>query len=292
MTRSKRYRLISLDRLVCFICVIGLVPALMAAIVSPLHAEMIDGIVAVVDDNIIMMSQLRARMDTLDADYKDKAAQRQVLRLMIEDMVVEKSYASMGFLAIAPERIDALTKSSGMDERDARLYLMKQGLMDMMVKSRVVVTDRMLNEYYGSHGEYSGNESLRLKQIIVMDNPQKVKQAMSALDNGEQFDKVALEVSDVLAGNKADIGWVAIENLSENTGKALEKAKPGEIIGPVKGPQCTFIFKVVDRKVRGKKAFDETRQKIMEQLQAKYQREAFNYWLNTMMSEHFIGVYL
>ena len=36
----------------------------------------------------------------------------------------------------------------------------------------------------------------------------------------------------------------------------------------------------------------ELRDEIIEKLQSKYQQEAFQHWLDKMMSEYFIGVYI
>ena len=57
---------------------------------------MIDGIVAVVDNRIILDSDLRRKMDELGAPLDSREAERQVLELMVEDIVIEKIYKSFG----------------------------------------------------------------------------------------------------------------------------------------------------------------------------------------------------
>ena len=131
------------------------------------RAEMIDGIVAVVDDTIIMVSDLEERMEELDAPKNNKNAERQVLELMVEDIVVKKIYDSLGLPPVGEDEAEDLVKKSGMSRRDAESYIRKAALMDMMVRSRVVVTENMIRNYYESQEQYRGKESVHLNQILI-----------------------------------------------------------------------------------------------------------------------------
>ena len=256
------------------------------------RAEMIDGIVAVVDDTIIMVSDLQERMEELGAPMNDKNAERQVLELMVEDIVVKKIYDSLGLPPVGEDEAEDLVKKSGMSRRDAESYIRKAALMDMMVRSRVVVTENMIRNYYESQEQYRGKESVHLNQILIRGDGAKAAKARAELDAGRPFAEVAKQYSDVLSSGGADIGWVAVADLSEEVSRALSTTEPGDIVGPLSMNGYQAIYQLVERGVHREKSLSEVRDEIADTLQKKHQLEAFNHWLKKMMSEYFIGIYL
>lgn len=256
------------------------------------RAEMIDGIVAVVDDTIIMVSDLQERMEELGAPMNDKNAERQVLELMVEDIVVKKIYDSFGLPPVGGDEAEDLAEKSGMSRRDAESYIRKAALMDLMVRSRVVVTENMIRNHYEGQEQYRGKESVHLNQILIRGDEAKAARARAELNAGRPFAEVAKQYSDVLSSGGADIGWVAVADLSEEVLHALSAAKPGDIVGPLAMNGYQALYQLLERGVYREKPLSEVREEITETLQKKYQLEAFNHWLKKMMSEYFIGIYL
>jgi len=259
---------------------------------GPARGEIIDGIVAVVDDKIIMVSDLKERMESLGAPPNDKKAERQVLELMVEDIVVKKIYDSLGLPPVGEKEAENLAEQSGMDIVDARSYIRKATLMDMMVRSRVVVTENMIRAYYENQPQYRGRDSVRINQILVKEDRTKAGQARAELDEGRPFAEVAKKYSDVLSSGSADIGWVAVADLSDEVRGALSPAKPGDIVGPLSMNGYLVIYQLMDRGVHGGKSLEDARDEITATLQKQHQLEAFDHWLKKMMSEYFIGIYI
>ena len=227
------------------------------------HGEMIDGIVAVVDDTIIMVSDLQERMEALGAPPNDKMAERQVLELMVEDIVVKKIYDSLGLPPVGDREAEDFSKKSGMIRTD-----------------------------YESQEQYRGKESVHLNQILIRGDETRTARARAELDSGQPFVEVAKRYSDFMVSGGADIGWVAVTDLSEEVSRALSTAKPGDIVGPLSMNGYQAIYQLVERGVHSEKPLNEVRDEITATLQKKYQLEAFDHWLKKMMSEYFIGVYL
>ncbi len=259
---------------------------------SRARAEMIDGIVAVVDDTIIMVSDLQERMEVLGAPEDDKNVERQVLELMVEDIVVKKIYDSLGLPPVGDDEAEDFAKKSGMSRQDAESYIRKAALMDMMVRSRVVVTENMVRNYYETQEQYRGKESVHLNQILIRGDEAKAARARAELDAGLPFAEAAEQYSDVMASGGADIGWVAAADLSEEVSGALSTAEPGDIVGPLSMNGYLALYQLVERGVHREKPLSEVKHEITATLQKKYQLEAFNHWLKKMMSEYFIGIYL
>ena len=216
---SKRFRS-AVSILVCL--------ALVAIAGGGAHAEKIDGIVAVVDDTIIMVSDLEERMKELGAPADSKKVERQVLELMVEDIVVRKIYTSLGLPPVSEQEAQDLSEKSGMTVRDAGSYIRKAALMEMMVRSRVVVTENMIRNHYENQPQYRGRDSVRLNQILIRKDSAKAARALDELNAGKPFAEVAGRYSDVLSSGSADIGWVAVEDLSEELRASMKAEKPGD----------------------------------------------------------------
>ena len=115
---------------------------------------------------------------------------------------------------------------------------------------------------------------------------------MDELASGKRFEDVAASHSDLLVDGSPDIGWVAVKDMAKEVRDALENAKKGDIAGPVQAGDAILIFEVVEQGSSGGKPLEEVRDEIIEALQEKYRKEAFDHWLGMIMADHYIGVYL
>ncbi len=257
------------------------------------RAEKIDGIVAVVDNAIIMNSDLHKKMAELGAPMASRTAEKQVLELMVEDIVIAKIYKSMGLPPVGDNEAQAFAESQKVSLETAKSYIMKSALMDIMVKSKVVVTGNMIRNYYLSREEYQGENAVHLRQILVTGDGSKVESALKELESGGDFEEVAKKYSDVLSSGTSDIGWIPIDDLSEEIRNGVSNAGPGDIIGPITvGADRQALYQFVEKGFSGQKSLDEVRDEIADILEKKYQQEAFSHWLQKMMSEYFIGIYI
>jgi hypothetical protein len=280
----------TLKSLSFFFLMIGVIQV--SSVLSPAHADMIEGIVAVVDNSVIMYSDLVKKMDALGAKSHDQATARQVLQLMVEDMLIKKVYRAMSLPEVDLKQAEEVSKSMKIDVESAKTFIMKSTLMEIMVKSRVVVTEAMIHTYYENNKQYAGKDSIHLKQILINKDSAKAEQALQEIRKGESFDDAAKKYSDVLASGSADIGWVSLNDLAEEAHKVLEPAKPGDIVGPVTLGNKILIYQAVERGVAGGRPFEEVRDEIVDTLQVKYRNEAFEHWLKMVMAEHYIGIFI
>lgn len=265
---------------------------LLAVMCPPAQGEMIDGIVAVVDDTVIMYSDVTKKMAELGAKEFDRSSARQVLQIMIEDAVVSKVYRQMGMQPVDLRHAEQVAREMNIDVASARSMIMKTTLMELMVKSRVVITESMIRDYHALSKAYAGTESVHLKQILIKGDAEKARKAMGEITSGRTFDEVAGTYSDLLISGSADIGWVAVSDLAPEARKAIESAGKGGVAGPVEIGDSILIFQVVEQGTSGGKPIEEVKEEIVQALQDKYRKEAFEHWLNMIMADHYIGVYL
>jgi parvulin-like peptidyl-prolyl isomerase len=184
------------------------------------QAGVADRIVAVVNDEVITLSELNGAFDPyrakLEAAYegqaRDKAlaeARETLLNRMIDALLMQQESRKTGIVVREEEvagAIKDLLARSNLSQEDFRKGLAKEGttleayrkeirdqlmrikLIRRDIKSRVAVTDEEIGEYYRKHREdYEGKESVRIKQILFplpKEEDQAVREKLRA-DAGE-----------------------------------------------------------------------------------------------------------
>ena len=268
---------------------IKLFALLMFCLGGAAQAAMLEGTIAVVDDQVILMSQLKTRMTHLKLDPADPGAAQQVLAQMVRERIIAQAYTELGLPAPSSAQVADVVAQTGAAPEEASAYLMQMQLMNMMVGSRVVVTDRMIKAYYDSHSEYVGQESLKLRQAVCRDEASALA-ARKSLKAGQDF-------SAVLAASGADpklaeVGWVGLGELAAEAGKALKKARKGDVVGPVQLRDTWLVYSVEDRALNGGRQLEEVRAEIAKTLDDQHRQAAFEYWYTSTIGQRYVGVYL
>ena len=262
---------------------------LVLLLAGPLGATMLEGTVAVVDDQVILMSQLKQRMLQLKLDPADAALAEQVLAQMVRERIIAEAYAEFGLPAPSAAQVSDVVAKTGASQEEASAYLMQMQLMNMMVGSRVVVTDKMIKDYYASRSEYVGQESLKLRQLVCGDEAAAAA-ARKSLKSGKDF-------ADVLTASGADpqlteVGWVGLNELASEAAQALKKAKPGDVVGPVQLRDTWLVYLVEERDLHGGRQLEEVREEIVRTLDDQRRQAAFEYWYSSTIAQRYIGLYL
>jgi len=187
----------------------------------PVHAVIVDRIVAVVNDTLITQSDLNSTFEPIrkriaaqtsgeERESALKKAQEGMLNRMIDDILIEQEAARLG-IKIPDEdvtgAIENILAQKNLTMNDFEKILEKEGMSlegykkevkTQMIRSKVVrrelrtaiaVTDEEIGEYYIKHrAEYEGQQAVRIKQIVLLfpeklddDIKQKLKGDMEAI---------------------------------------------------------------------------------------------------------------
>lgn len=174
----------------------------MIAMIVPASAgaEVADRIVAVINDDIITLSELNAAfspyMARIEAQYKGTEKERivsegkkTILDRLVDHMVVEQESKKSGITVkdeevmnvikniladrklLFPDFLKSLEKE-GMTldayKKDLKEQLLRQRLIRREVQSKIVISDEEIGEYYTQHrDDYEGKEAVRIKQILL-----------------------------------------------------------------------------------------------------------------------------
>jgi peptidyl-prolyl cis-trans isomerase SurA len=164
------------------------------------EAQVVERIVAVVNDEVITLSELNAAFEPyqakLVATYTGAARERALtetktvlLNRMIDNLLMEQQ-ARKAKIVISDEDVNNAIKSllerrnisqedmrKALEQEGATMEAYKKGVLDQImrmrlvqreIKSKVAVSDEEIGEYYRKHREeYEGKDAVRIKQIFL-----------------------------------------------------------------------------------------------------------------------------
>jgi parvulin-like peptidyl-prolyl isomerase len=168
----------------------------------PVGAEVVDKIVAVVNDEIITLTEFNTAFEpylkNIEDNYKGKdkeaiinQAKESFLKRLVDNLLIEQEAkkAGMGIVIKDEEVMDVIRdmmakKKSNMEDfkknlaregtsleslkKDIRSQMMRIRLLRREIKSKVIVSDEEIGEYYNKNRQdYEGKETVRLKQIFL-----------------------------------------------------------------------------------------------------------------------------
>lgn len=195
----------------------------------PVYAEVVDRIIAVVNDDVITLYELNAAFEpyekNIENSYKGndkdkviKQARETLFQRMVDNILIEQEAKKSGIsVTVKDEDVnnvlqDILTKqkmsmpdflkniaaegkSIESVKKEIRSQIVRMRLLRREVKDKIMVSDAEIGEYYDKHRqEYEGRESVRMKQLFLSlppgaDKTVKMKIKNNALQLREQIMK-------------------------------------------------------------------------------------------------------
>jgi peptidyl-prolyl cis-trans isomerase SurA len=185
------------------------------------------------------------------------------------------------------EQFLAALKQEGMTVDDLRRSIERRMLIDRVqqieVMQKVGITDEEAKNYYAAHpDEFRSQSTVTLREILVSvpvgedksinvaqdeEALAKAEAARARITAGEDFGKVAAEVSD--AASKANAGLIGPINRNELAPalvKLLEELKPGEVTKPLRGSRGYQIIKLESVSTSEVQPFDQVRDLIADKV--------------------------
>jgi peptidyl-prolyl cis-trans isomerase SurA len=256
-------------------------------------AQSIDRIIAVVDDNVILQSELEQAIHVADGEMKDRgiapppadAVRGQVLeRLILMRLQTERAkdagikvddrelndvisrIADQNKMTV-PQFIDSV-KTEGLDYAALREELREQVLATRVrqkeVDARIVVTDQDISQYLAASGGQDENE-YHLAHILVAipdaASPEvrdkaraKAEAVLKQLRGGADFAQMAIANSDSpQALQGGDLGWRKGGSLPTVFASVIPKMTAGQTSDVIEGSNGYNIIKLVERRDAGER---------------------------------------
>ena len=284
-------------------------------------AEFTDRIVAIVNKDVITMSDLQAELEDerkrLRARYRGEELSRrlaqkeyQALNALIEHKVQVDEAKAKGFSVTEAEVARALqTVSSGQlgqfsSKSDLKRRIVDQLLLDKLwdfeIRRTVMVPDSEITKYYEEHtDQYLVPPTYKLRQILLItrseqdeaDRRSRAESISQAIRANGDFAALALKYSEGPEATEGGIlGVVRQDELLEPIAEALKTMSPGEISRPIKtslGYHIIALDEVTEPRAR---PLEEVENDIKTFLYKKRTDETFQRWLADLKKKAFIEI--
>jgi peptidyl-prolyl cis-trans isomerase C len=208
-----------------------------------------------------------------------------------------------------PENFANSLKQMNMTEPALKEYFASQlavkKLVDKELASKTVVTPEEVKAFYDGHPDvFKTPETVRASHILVKVEKtataeqkaqalEKIKAVQKRLQNGEDFAKVAKEVSDCPSKEVGgDLNFFQKGQMVPPFEKAAFSMKPGETSDIVETEFGYHIIKVTDKKEPGAMTFDEVKPRIEQHLKNEKMSQELPKYIEALKSKAKIEIFV
>jgi peptidyl-prolyl cis-trans isomerase C len=251
--------------------------ALALAAAGPVAAQDKDPVVAKVNGVEIHQSDLAvAEEEAGQLPPMTPDAKKDYLVQFMADMILVSKAAEAEKLADSPDFKRHM-------EVARRKLLMAELLQSVGKKA---LTDEAMHKVYDDAVKQMGEQKeVRARHILIRAAPgdekadkaaeDKIKATIARLKKGEDFEKVAKEVTEDPSGkaNGGDLGYFTKDQMVPEFAEAAFKLNKGDISEPVKTQFGWHVIKVEDSRVKPPPTFDEVKPQIESFVTRKAQAE-------------------
>jgi len=307
--------------------------ALFASWAMQLHAEIVDKIVAVVNNEIITLSELNTQAEPyeerIEKTYKgtDKKrvleeTRKTLLNRMVDQILIKQEAKRLGIVIKDDEVTSMISeilkkRNITMDEfknmlakdglslesykQEAKDHLMRGRLASREIRSKIMITEQEIGEYYKLHREeYEGRVAVKLRQILILCPPKspdekkrevraEMEFILSRIKAGEKFEDLAAKYSPGLSG---ELGFVEKGSMLQPVEEAAFSLKVGEMSGIIESPAGYHIIQVLDKRGAGIKSFESVRAEIIEEITREKSEKKFDEWISDLRKRSHVEIRL
>ena len=294
----------------------------------PGHAEVVDRIVAVVNDEIITMSELEqaTRMIQPEAGINPKSKEGQALkREMLEALIdrkLAKAEAKRRGIEIADKEIDRAvedfkkrnrlpddaTMNQALAKAGLTLKELRQHLADQIQQERLVfiamgakkteVTEAEVRRFYDAHLKEggSGGDQVHL-QVINMPYPpgatagqkEEVQKRAETILKEYRLGGSLAEVQRKHSLTGQDLGFINQGDLNPQLAELIGKLRPGEV-APIQSTEGFKLVVLVAKRSGKPRSYEEVAPEIRQLLANQSIQKQFAEWVKTLRGKAHIKI--
>lgn len=307
-----------------------------ATVTESAESEVLDRIVAVVNEDIILLSELEQRMAPYAQRIRqqgfdlDKERQmlfnvhKEMLNRLVDEKLTDQEIKRNDIQVDEAEidgTIERIKAANSFTDEDLRRFLerdqmtmeqyreqikeqvLRTRLVNYQVKSKIVITEEEIRDYYDSHPAlYGGKRYYHLRNILMRvpnlatdAEKQTVREQMQQIQSqvkvGESFADLARTYSQgPTAADGGDIGEFAKETLAPEIQTALDGLAPGQVTAIVDTDQGFQLFYLEAVNQTEGKPIESVREEIHQKLFADVVNKKFTSWLEDLRSQSHIKI--
>ncbi len=229
---------------------------------APAQAKMLAKVngIEITDDDVKMAMEDLA--PGIPRQLEGKARETYVLDFLIdEQLVVQKAQADK--LAETPDFAKKLA------------YLRDKALMETVLGSvaKSAATDSAIKTTYDEAAKNQKPETEFHAHHILVPTEDEAKAAHKRVKGGEDFVKVATELSKDPGAKGGDLSWFTKDRMVPEFGEAVSKMKPGEISDPIKTQFGWHVIKLDETRPKVFPPLDQVKEQVARYVVQKAQSE-------------------
>ncbi len=291
----------------------GLLVVFFLILTPAVHAKIMDRIVAVINDEVITLSELKATVALEKSAFKDTAdaaagiTDKKILDALIKEKLIKQASDKVG-IEVSEEEIDnavdAVQEQNGFTRKELMLALAGSGLtydeyrdrlreqirsskfMDMRFRSRIDIKPDEIENYYRQHlDKFYGTPSYRIG-LIFIDGEDKARaakrlyQVEKGIRKKRDFAELARSYSDDQSSEAGgDLGYVKAGELDESLERAIRALSVGEVSPSIRKPEGIYFVKFMAYLAGEPAPLEEVRDTIYETLFSRTYKEMVDTWL-------------
>jgi peptidyl-prolyl cis-trans isomerase SurA len=299
---------------------------ILVALVGTAVAEVVDRIVAVVNDDVITMSELQNMAKAIQAQSGIKPTghdAKAMLRQMLDSLIDRKlalAEAKRRGIKVSPKEVNAAlarfkqrsnipddeTLAKGLSQAGLSLKEFKQQIANQLIQDRLVavtvgtkimVSDAEVRRFYDEHFKKGGTQ-IHLVTLRLPFPPgatseekdairQKAETILNEVKRGEPF----MAAAGKLQLTPTDVGFVALSDLDPRLAEYMGQLKPKEIV-PVETPDGFQLIQMIGRRVGEARPFEEAAPEIRRILTQQEMEKYFGDWVKTLREKAHIRIML
>ena len=284
-------------------------------------AQVEDGIVAIVNSDLIMLSEMKREFaperERIQKEYRGdalarrlKTAEYMALTSMIERKLQLQEAKVRGVTVTDQEAQQAIRQmkqqGGAVDEtnpediKKAREQLILLRIVDREVRGGVMVAESDMKRYFQEHRDrFALSEEYTLSQILIRprspDNTaearEKVREVIARLKQGESFEDLALRFSDgPNASQGGHLGLVRQGELLPGIERTIATLVPGGISDVIETPEGFHIVRLEDKKPKQYRPYEQVRAEIQGLVFQQKLEDVFQAWLENLKNKAYIEI--
>ena len=172
-----------------------------------------------------------------------------------------------------------------------RKRMLLEKLIALDVNAKIQVADEEAERHYNANRKaYATVRRVRVAQIVLPDRD-RAESILKRLKAGEDFDKVAREVSiGPEAARGGDLGFFEWGVMPEAIDRMVFSLPVGKVSRVAKSPYGFHIFKVLGQEAAGGRKFADAREKVIADLRKQAEAEAYKSWIEGLKAKASIWI--
>lgn len=279
------------------------------------HAKVVDKVIAIVNDDIISLSDLEEFKKKTKGD--EGLTQKKILDALIEETLLHQLVKKLNLSATEAEvnaHIDSILKNQDMSQTDLLRFLKQRGitytnykesikksieqqkLLERELHSSITIKKEDIRAYYyNTIKNKSSKKQYHIRQIFFPLEAAALKKAQAAYASykgGLSFEQVIKKHVTTVEGQSSsgDLGFLNEEDMSGPFKKVVLGLSLKKLSKPFQTKVGVHLVEILEVQKQSSQSFDEVKDEIQKILYEKEFQKVLKNWIKTKKEQAFIKI--